>query len=402
MSVSIDQSPFSLPDFTSPAFHASDLPFNEKRSGTDHVFSSASFTCWRKAKLPLQDKATESSMKNAEVCDDDEDDEEEHTLEACDSAFLQGHVKSAQLSRSEDIEDQTDDDEEGLTFPKNEISSANPLIPLFHQKDKIQQQLERSSSSKSLYRPSIGQTHSSAVTDGWVSVEFWIIGDRHIEVELTTIDEALREFYILEKEREEQIHTRNEIASRQISLIREQERYEREFDTEDEDFEGIPKSNEYNVLERKTSCTRATHVQFGDRRILRLNKSLSMTTLIRCEAPEPSESAGVANEEVPVMKTPRRTLPVDFGFTSLTHGDASCSWSTSTPKLRRNFNKQIKRKWQPVSRFVLRRCCARDGGSSSCSGSTSRGRLCSLRRTLYKFVCCAQTVSSDEDDATSR
>lgn len=307
-------------------------------------------------------------------------------------------MKSAQIGSIKERGNQIgEEEEEGLTFPTKEMTTSSPLISTSPLKEQVKISVEHNSSRKSLYRPSTGMATSKAVIDGWIRVEFWILDDHEIEIELAFIEEASRQFYIMEKEREEQFYNRNEEVFQRVSLTAA-ERNDQESSTDSEDeFEGIPKSNEYNnLVERKASSTRSGITQFRDKRILRLTKSISMTTLIRCEA---TESAMSTEEDPPVLKTLQRVLPADFGFSSVTCvGDTSTAWSTSTPKLRRNLNKQIKRKWQPVSRFVVRRCHAWDGGSSSGDGYSSKGCSFSLRRILHGIVCCGRALSSDDDD----
>lgn len=86
MSMEQQSSSFILPDFTSPEFHIVDLPLSteKRRTTTDHVHSSASFTSWRNANGSLRDQTTDSTSDSVESCCEDE----EHSLEACDSVSL--------------------------------------------------------------------------------------------------------------------------------------------------------------------------------------------------------------------------------------------------------------------------------------------------------------------------
>lgn len=305
-------------------------------------------------------------------------------------------MKSAQIESIKERGNQSgEEEEEGLTFPTTEMTTSSPLISPSPLTEQVKLSVEHNPSRKSLYRPSTGMETSKAVIDGWIRVEFWILDDHEIEIELAFIDEASRQFYILEKEREEQFYNRNEEVFQRVSFTAELNNQKSSTDSEDE-FEGIPKCNEYNLVERKASSTCSALTQLRDKRVLRLNRSVSMTTLIRCEG---IASVMSTEEDPAVLKTLQRVLPMDFGFSSVTcGGDTSSAWSTSTPKLRRNLNKQIKRKWQPVSRFVVRRCHAWDGGSSSGDGYSSKGCSFSLRRILHRIVCCGGALSSDDDD----
>eukprot|EP00210_Caulerpa_lentillifera_P001074 g1036.t1 len=389
MSVSLDQHDFILPDFTAPEFSVLDVPSTERV--TDYILSSASFTSWQNTNMPNEDKTTNpAAISNVEVCCS-----LEHTLEKCEST-------SVQKCETKPVQNPCTQERDGLTFPKNEmIIIADPHMTRIHETDKKSEILGLQDSSKSLYRPSTGvrRVQSLPVNYGWVNVEFWVIDDKSIELDFIIIDEASRPFYIMEKEREIQFYIQNE-PIRNLNYWYRESNGETGSETEDE-FDQIANSSECGHSSN-TAITRSVHGRHG--RLTKLIKSVSMTTLVVDQAqdsnfasPEASNSSSLEEyccDDSDGIKSP---YPTDFGFSSMSFVDHSSGWSTSTPKLPRNLQKKLKRKWQPVSR-AMTRCYSIDGCASSVD-SSSRWMQCSIRRALHRMVCCGTTLSSDDDDS---
>lgn len=265
-------------------------------------------------------------------------------------------------------------------------------------------------SNKSLYR-SVGFGNTQAITDGWVKVEFWIVEDQKVEIEFAVVEEKSRPFFAMEKEREDQFFNRNEHALHEINkkLKNNNDRIS-ESDSEDE-FDDIPLYNDDDDVEEKRSAGSSRRPHGWESKASKFLKSVSMTTLVLSGNLEPT-NAGVENDvvgqaesyEVPYIDGAKgygaaeMPSPADFGFCSAQHYAENYPWSASTPKLRRNLNKKIKTKWQPVSRFVSR-CYQWDSCSSV--DSSSRWFSFSPRRIIKRAICCGSTVSSDDGKSTN-
>lgn len=348
------ESNFVLPDFSAPEFRALDLPSTEKAE-TDYISSSASFTSWQNSITRKEAKMTNSSFEHC--CSI------EHTLENAEFALVQDSTSK-----------------ESLTFPKTEMTNpTDPHMVLIHQTEEASRTQEP---FKSLYRPSGGTLTSQAVVDGWIHLEFWVIDDREIELEFDIIDEASRRFYVMEKEREEQFYSRNESIKDTI-----QRREKCVLTASDSDDEFGHFTNSSNRL-----LTRTRSVHSSRRRLSKLIKSVSMTTLIKGKSPS-SECPATEDHSYGV----KSTLPTEFGFSSRSYTENGSVWSTSTPKLRRNLHRKLKTKWQPVSRMVSR-CYSWDGCASSVD-SSSKWVHFSIRSLLQRIVCCNSMETSSDDES---